>query len=202
MKRSFKLFLKTLLIVVLIYTSGSLSAQTPDKFSSDSVAFFDEMEDYLSNARKEGKDFMKQFEVVWYGGYFSDKQRQGVYAVSNRMLKKKLRAFPDFRNYLYTVGSFVVDSNQTDESFEAWQGILIELLEDRKTRKFTQFLDFCNGLFRENVMYSSASTIWSANNSNYTFAYDSLPKITFDQLNLICFAKRDSMIIYNTKGAY
>tara|TARA_B110000046_G_scaffold186024_1_gene231517 strand:+ start:14694 stop:19160 length:4467 start_codon:yes stop_codon:yes gene_type:complete len=202
MKRSCKLFLKALLILVFINSTSSLSAQTPDKFSSDSIVFFNEMEDYLSNARKEGKDFMKQFKVVWYGGYFSEKQREGVYAVSNIMLKKKLRAFPDFRNYLYTVGSFVVDSNQTDESFQAWQGILLELLQDRKTRNFTRFLDFCNGLFRENVMYGSASTIWSANNSNYSFAYDSLPKITFDQLDLICFAKRDSMIIYNTKGAY
>ena len=202
MKRSYKLLLKTLLTVVFIYSSVNLSAQTPAKFSSDSIAFFDEMEDYLSNARKEGKDFMKQFKVVWYGGYFSETQREGVYAVSNIMLKKKLRAFPDFRNYLHTVGSFVVDSNQTDQSFQAWQGILLELLEDRNARKFTQFLDFCNGLFRENVIYSSASTIWSANNSNYTFAYDSLPKITFDELDLICFAKRDSMIIYNTKGAY
>ena len=202
MKRSYKLLLKTLLIAVFICSSANLSAQTLDKFSSDSIAFFNEMEDYLSNARKEGKDFMKQFKVVWYGGYFSDTQREGVYDVSNIMLKKKLRAFPDFMNYLYTVGSFVVDSNQTDESFQSWQGILLELLQDRKSRKFTQFLDFCNGLFRENVMYGSASTIWSANNSNYRFAYDSLPKITFDKLDLICFAKRDSMIIYNTKGAY
>ena len=61
MKRSYKLFLKTLLIAVFIHTLGSLSAQTPDKFSSDSTAFFNEMEDYLSYARKEGKDFMKQF---------------------------------------------------------------------------------------------------------------------------------------------
>jgi len=202
MKHLYQLFLKSLLIVLFAITSTSSTAQVPDKFSSDSIAFFDEMENHLSAARKEGKGFMKQFEVVWYGGYFSEKQREGVYAVSNIMLKKKLRAFPDFRNYLFTVGSFVVDSNQTDESFEAWQGILLELLQERKTRNFTEFLDFCNGLFRDNVMYNSASTIWSANNSNYQFAYDSLPKITFHQLDLICFAKRDSMIIYNTKGAY
>ncbi len=202
MNRLFNTFFKTVLIVLFIITSKSLSAQTPDKFSSDSIAFFKEMDNYLSNARKEGKGFMKQFEDVWYGGYFSEKQREGVYAISNIMLKKKLRAFPDFRNYLYTVGSFVVDSTQTDESFAFWQSILLELLEERKTRNFTQYLEFCNGLFRENVMYSSASTIWSANTSNYSFAYDSLPKITFNELDLICFAKRDSMIIYNTKGAY
>jgi hypothetical protein len=196
------IIVKSLLIVLFVVVPVDLKAQTPDKFTSDSTVFFDEMENYLSNSRKEGKFFMKQFEAVWFGGYFSDKQREGVYAVANTMLKKKLRAFPDFRNYLYTVGSFVTDSAQTEESFEAWQGILFELLQKRKSRNFTQFLDFCNGVFRENVMYSSASAIWSADNSNYLFAYDSLPKIVFNELDLICFAKRDSMIIYKTKGVY
>lgn len=202
MKRSLRIISKSILSLLFILLSVQSQAQTPDKFSNDSIAFFNEMEGYLSSARKEGKGFMKQFEEVWYGGYFSETQREGVYAVANTMLKKKLRAFPDFRNYLFTVGSFVVDTNQTAQSFEAWQGILFELLQKRNKRNFTQFLDFCNGLFRENVMYFSASTIWSANNNSYLFAYDSLPKITFEELDLICFAKRDSMIIHNTRGAY
>lgn len=197
-----QLFTKVILAAFFILISLNISAQTPEKFSSDSVEFFNEMNSYLSNARKEGKGFMKQFEEVWYGGYFSENQRKGVYAVTNNMLRQKLRPFPDFRNYLFTVGSFVVDSTQTEESFDAWQSIIFELLKERKKRNFTNFLEFCNILFRENTMYSSASTIWSANNSNYLFGYDSLPKITFDQLNLICVAKRDSMIIYDTKGAY
>lgn len=193
---------KLLLPFLFLACFSTIQAQTPDKFSRDSTAFFEEMNAYLSSARKEGKGFMKQFEEVWYGGYFSEKQREGVYTVTNIMLKKKLRAFPDFRNYLFTVGSFVVDTNQTEKSFEAWQGIIFELLKLERKRNFTDFLDFCNDLFRENAMYYSASTIWSADNNNYLFAYDSLPKITFESLDLICFAKRDSMIIYDTKGAY
>lgn len=180
----------------------SANSQTIKSFPNDSIAFFEAMETFLVEARKEGKDFMKQFEEVWYGGYFSEQQRKGVYATTNKMLKKKLRAFPDFRNYLFTVGSFVVDENQTDQSFIAWQGIIDRLLDDRRKKKFTDFLDFCNALFRENAIYSSASTIWAANNNNYTFGFDSLPKITFESLDLICFAKRDSMKIYNTKGIY
>ncbi|MBL4710461.1 MAG: hypothetical protein JKY48_18680 [Flavobacteriales bacterium] len=199
--KSLSLF-RLIIPLVFVCCLSTVQAQTPDRFSRDSTAFFEEMDAYLSNARKEGKGFMKQFQEVWYGGYFSEKQRQGVYSVTNTMLKKKLRAFPDFRNYLFTVGSFVVDTNQTEESFEAWQGIIFELLKLKRKRNFTDFLDFCNELFRENAMYYSASTIWSASNSNYLFAYDSLPKITFESLDLICFAKRDSMIVYDTKGAY
>lgn len=201
--KSFHAFLISIaFLLVLLLNSKGVKAQTPSSFPKDSIEFFETMNAYLSGARKEGKDFMKQFKEVWYGGYFSEKQRNGVYLVSNKMLKKKLRAFPDFKNYLFTVGSFVVDENQTDQSFDAWQGIILKLLEERKKKKFTDFLGFCNNLFRENSIYLSASTKWSSNNNDYEFGFDSLPKITFDTLDLICYAKRDSMKILGTKGAY
>jgi len=189
-------------IFFMALVNSDLKSQRLQSFPSDSVAFYETMTRFLEEARKEGKAFMKEFEEVWYGGYFSEKQRQGVYEVSNKMLKKKLRAFPDFRNYLYTVGSFVTDDNQTEESYEAWQNIILRLLDKRKKRDFTEFLDFCNSLFRENSIYSSASTRWAANNKDYVFGYDSLPKISFEKLDLICYAKRDSMKILNTKGVY
>lgn len=196
-------FLNKLFIVLFLLSIHLNSkAQTPSSFPTDSIEFFNTMEDYLSDARKEGKDFMKQFELVWYGGYFSEKQREGVYAVTNKMLDKKLRAFPDFRNYLFTVGSFVVDKNQTEASFEAWQEIIFKLLDERRKKNFSDFLEFCNGLFRDNALYISSSTKWAANNSNYNFEYDSLPKLTFNSLDLICYAKRDSMKIEGTKGTY
>ncbi len=194
--------LSIFIVGLLVLSSLSTKAQTPNQFSSDSIAFFNEMEAFLAGARKEGKDFMKQFEEVWYGGYFSDKQRQGVYEISNKMLKRKLRAFPDFRNYLFTVGSFVTDENQTEDSFHAWQSIIDKLIQDRRKKKFTDFLEFCNGLFREKSIYISASTRWASNNTNYFFGYDSLPKIVYDQLDLVCYAKRDSMKIVGTSGAY
>jgi hypothetical protein len=200
----FKLFRNVTSLVFCFFLFGlsSSKAQTIKSFPSDSIEFFNAMETFLVESRKEGKNFMKQFEDVWYGGYFSESQRKGVYSTTNKMLKKKLRAFPDFRNYLFTVGSFVVDTNQTEASFATWQGIIDRLLEDRRKKKFTEFLNFCNSLFRENAIYSSASTTWAADNNNYVFGFDSLPKITFENLDLKCFAKRDSMKIMNTKGSY
>ncbi len=197
-----KLMRKVLLICLFLGSLFQVKSQTPASFPNDSIAFFEEMERFLVDSRKEGKDFMKQFEEVWYGGYFSESQRQGVYATTNKMLQRKLRAFPDFRNYLFTVGSFVVDENQTDESFMAWQRILFRLIDQKRKKNFTDFLNFCNDLFRENAIYYSPSVSWGASNSEYIFGFDSLPKITFQSLDLICYSKRDSMKIYQTKGSY
>ncbi len=192
-----------IITLVLLFSSEKQAySQTPTSFPKDSIEFFETMEAFLVSARKEGKDFMKQFETVWYGGYFTERQREGVYVITNQMLKKKLRAFPDFRNFLFTVGSFVVDENQTEASYTAWESILLKLLEERNKKNFTSFLEFCNDLFRENAMYYSASTQWTSSNNDYRFGYDSLPKISFESLDLVCHAKRDSMKISNTKGAY
>lgn len=192
----------SLSVLILVLSSIKVQAQRLQEFPSDSVGYFETMTTFLEEARKEGKPFMKEFEKVWYGGYFTESQREGVYYVSNIMLKKKLRAFPDFRNYLFTVGSFVTDPNQTEESYQKWQSIILKLLDQRKKRNFTEFLEFCNALFVENAIYKSASTTWGSSNKEYQFGYDSLPKITFEKLDLICYAKRDSMKIYDTKGVY
>lgn len=197
--------MKKVLLTFLFFTVFGLTksvAQTPLSFPADSIQFFNQMESFLSDARKEGKDFMKQFKEVWYGGYFSESQRFGVYNITNQMLKKKMRAFPDFRNYLFTVGSFVTSEFQTESSFDQWQATLLQLLDDRNKRNFTNYLTFSDGLFSQNALYISSSTKWSANNNNYIFGFDKLPTITFESLDLICYAREDSMRINGTKGVY
>lgn len=194
--------IRLICLTFLAFFFSELKAQTPESFPSDSVEFFEVMQDYLSDARSEGKDFMKEFEEIWYGGVFSDKEREGIYLVTNKMLKKRMRAFPDFRNYLFTVGTFVIDDDANEESFDAWQSIMLNLLEERNKKKFSDFLEFSNNLFVDNAIYVSAAVQWSADNNNYIFGYDSLPKITFDQLDLICRSRNDSMRINNTRGVY
>ena len=75
-----------LILFITSFFASKLKAQTPIAFPKDSIEFYEVMDLYMSNARKEGKDFMKQFKEVWYGGYFSEKQRAGVYAITNKML--------------------------------------------------------------------------------------------------------------------
>src|SRR5690606_32750597 len=54
----------------------------------------------------------------------------------------------------------------------------------------------------ENALYNSPSNVWASNNGDYKFDFDSLPKVTFDSLDLICYSRGDSMKIIDTRGAY
>jgi len=191
-------------ILLILFTTSVLfsDAQTIKKFTPDSVKFLDEMTLFLENVRKkEGKDFIDDFTAAWYGGKFSERKRQGIYKTCNFMLKKKMRAFPDFKSYLFAQMSFV-KSDQSEDSFDAWQESIEKLISSGKKKKFSDYLEFCNHLFTENAVYKSASTTWQSSNSNYQFSFDKEPKVTFPSLDLRCYAKKDSAVIYSTNGTY
>jgi len=198
---NFKTFIG--LVFIILSTSQAFSQTTIKHFTSDSTIFFEEMESFMTGSRREdGKYAMDEFSWDWYGGKFSEKQRESVYKLANLMLKKKKRAFPDFKNYLFSISQFVNSPYQTEENFFEWQEILIKLVKGRSKKSFADYLHSCNSLFEENLLYKSNANSWAANNSNYKFGFDSLPSITFEALTLTCYSKGDSSVIHNTRGIY
>lgn len=196
-------FLVTLTLLSVFFIRPVAAQNVVVHFANDSVTYLNQLEALMKDARKEeAKYFMEEFESYWYGGLFTEKYREGVYTMSNLMLKARKQAFPDFRDYLYTVLSFIDSKYQTEQSFEVWQETVKQMLNSRKRRVFGEYLTFSRNLFEENILYKSGAVIWAADNNNYDFAFDSLPKVKFKKLNLICYAKGDSSIIYETSGTY
>lgn len=201
----------TLIILITIVSNSFAQSSKITHFSSDSTMFFEEMESFLRASRDEdGRLVMDEFSWEWYGGKFTDAQREDVYRIANLMLKKKKKAFPDFSNYIKTISYFVNSKYQTESTFFSWQQILEKLINGEAASKsassarkqFVDYLQACNDLFEKNALYSSPANDWIANNSNYQFGFDSLPYIEFKALNLTCYSKGDSSIIFNTKGKY
>ncbi|HDY87887.1 MAG TPA: hypothetical protein ENH82_07215, partial [bacterium] len=159
----------------LIYKNANKALKKRMKARGDSITF-----QYSFNTRK-----------------LSDKQIKFIHHTSNVMLKKRMKPFPHFKNYLFSLISFIT-SNQTKESFTAWQTSLNKLIETATSRKVISYLEICGNLFSENLLYKSSSVKWTASNKNYVFDFDTLPKIVFKNLDLKCYSKRDSAIIYNT----
>jgi len=195
---------KNIILFLLLIVAIQATSQTKIKqFSSDSTLFFEEMETFMTYSRKvDGKLVMDEFSWDWLGGKFSQKQRESVYRVANLMLKKRKKAFPDFKNYLFTISQFVNSKYQTENSFFEWQEIVVKLVNGKSKKRFTSYLKACNGLFTENLLYKSSANSWGADNNNYKFGYDSLPTIEFESLTLTCYSKGDSSVINNTKGIY
>ncbi|MBC8146433.1 MAG: hypothetical protein H8E98_00435, partial [Bacteroidetes bacterium] len=200
--------LKYLLLgfLVLLLSENSFS-QTYRKFTFRTDKYVPEMTDFfndMNNAREKkiGKEFLEQFTLIYDSGVLSEDQKKLMITTSNSMLKKRMKQFPHFYKYLSTIVAFAQFEHGEDK-FNAWHKSFEELMKKGSSTKFISYLDVSLTLFSDNILYQSNSTIWKSSNSNYDFDYDGRkPKIVFHSLDLICYAKKDSSIIFNTKGVY
>ena len=88
-----------LLIILLIFNSLIAVSQPLKSFSTDPVQFFKEFDSFITSADKQqGKEIVDQFEKIWLTKFDASTQ-QTVIATSNSMLKKRMTAIPNFRNY-------------------------------------------------------------------------------------------------------
>lgn len=192
--------LKILLSFILLFSSAE--AQAPKSFSTDPAVFFKELKEFmeLSN-KKETEKLLDKFEIIWLETpKFSSEQMGIIMRTSNNMLKKRMKAFPDFTNYIQALQGFIA-GGRSNETFKNWHESLDQMLTGT-TRRFSDYMEISAGLFVSNTLYESSSTHWVAGSGDYTFEFDSIPRVVFPQMDLKCYAKNDSIVIYSIKGQY
>lgn len=195
-------FRPAVILTVLLALPFSITAQTKP-FSSDQALFLQEVTDMLVSAdKKEGRAFVEQtFAPAWNGAYYSPVQRVKVVEVANFMLKKRFEAYPHFRDYLAAVAAFS-SGNRPAKEFDAWLQGMDGLVQKGRKQNVTSFIAMCAGLFREGNLVESPSTVWRSRSKDFTFVFDTIPKIEFKKTDLVCVAKGDSAVIKNTAGTY
>lgn len=176
-------------------------AQTPKSFTPDAVVYPKEMLTFLqSSIKKDADDLMDKFLLVWQANKFTPEQQKTIYQFSNDMLRKRMKPFPDFANYLNALIGFA-NSGQSNESFKNWHFSLEKGLSTTPKR-LSDYIENCYVLFVKNEIYESASVAWVAGSTKYSFEFDSMPKVVFPAMNLTCLAKNDSSVIFNTQCVY
>ncbi len=133
-------------------------------------------------------------------GKLNDYQISMIIDMSNKMLKNRMKAIPDFKAYLTSIISFFV-TYQSEDSFDAWNIATNKLIKDNK-RHFTKFLNSCNNIFIYNAIYVTQNVTWYGTSSKFSFDYDSLPKVVFPEMDIYCVAKNDTARIYQTNGSF
>lgn len=198
--RIFKFYLPCL---IFIFSVGQIQAQSPKTFTHEKEKFLSEVSSFLIDAdKKEGKDFVENiFTPVWNDPTaYNDQELEQIYSIADLMLKKRMRAFPDFKNFLYSIAVF--PSSSQKENFDVWMKTLNELINSSRKSNFTDYIEMSANLFSDNTFFQSNTTQWRSSKDNFEFVFDSLPKVKFQDINLICLAKGDSSVIYATSGMY
>ncbi len=191
-------------LVFLFLQSFYVKAQQIKSFTEDNIVFIKEVTDFFEAVdKKSGRDYMEEYTLFWNSDRLTDDDKKFIYKVCNGMLKKRLKAFPDFQNFLSSMHNFTKSGNQSEASYIAWKKTLEKIMNGKSTPKFQTFLAMSNNLFTDNTIFKSATTRWRTDNNNYTFEYDTIPRVVFlSNLRLVCYSKNDSMWINETKGVF
>lgn len=173
----------------------------PMSFRQDPVKFLEDMEATLAvYDKKYAKEFIVNFAPLWNGSY-TEEQKAQVYRTTNAMLEKKMRANVEFKDYFLCLMHFP-SRGKSVQDFKDWHHILEELMAGRDKKKPTEFIATLAGLFEFNYIYNSSSTVWKISKPNYKFKHDKIPFIEIENVNLVCYSKNDSSIVYATSGTY
>ena len=185
--------------------SEPASAQQLKSFSGDSTKFISELHQLFSHLGKDDQRIvqtaMVPFLQSWESEQFNAVKKKAIYSISKKMLKKRMRAFPDFYNFLRALNAYI-GSRQSDRCFYDWASILEDLADSKYSRHFLSFVEFSIHLFSENLIYQSSSTEWRMAVPEYRFIRDTIPMMEVTPKDLICYSNRDSLKIYDTRGIY
>jgi hypothetical protein len=193
-----------LLLSSFFFCSFNSPAQSQIKtFPAEDEAFIEELHSFFEQSdKKTGREFIDEFAVVYNGGKFTPDKKQYIKDICNFMLKKRLKPFPDFKNFLSSMMNFV-NKPQPSGSFEAWQKSVEKTQSAKTITTFQSYMQMSENLFSRNAVFTSATTEWISSSSEYKFEYDSVPKVVFgNNQTLICRSKGDSAVILKTRGVY
>jgi hypothetical protein len=202
----------TLFLFITLLSSNILFGQS---FSKDKAKFPKELGKFLALYDGQlSREFMKEFEPMILTGQIPDAYFSKLVETCNLMESKKLKPYPEFYNYTFSVFSFV-KTGQPAKSFHTWHESVDKMLDGRNLTKFKDFIGVCAKFFSENILNDSRTYLWRVRGGDYEFQYGKDgPEISFTNVTLTCHIinndvntkeekpYKDSAVIYNTSGLF
>ncbi len=191
--------------LVALFFSFSLNAQSFEEFSETPQGYVSQIEEIINqNKSDRSKAIMKELETLVAQGSYSEQYDQ-IRAVSNGMLKKRMRA-PYFMTWVETTNA-LLKSNNSGTEIEKWLSITEKVLVDLKKGKlkpFNQFLNFSKNFYTKKAFREvKGGPNWYVSDLKFKWIYEKeTPRLDFENIALIGKRKQDSIVIENTSGRF
>lgn len=200
---TYKHYLLSIALLLLAFGAG---AQTATSFPTEQEPFVKALQEYMrAIKRDEVKATDDKFNDNVKAGKFSPDQMTAIITTSNLMLAQKMRAYPHFNDYLTALNNFA-ESGAPADLFTKWESILDKVITGSRrgsSKEFSAYMDFSQGLFTQNAIYTSKSKNWIASSKDFDFSMDGdRPKLAFKSVDLLGATEGDSIWIRKTQGAY
>lgn len=201
---------RLLLIIGLCATMvGNVFAQNQTtKFSPDPYKFIDELKFFFSKSDanyESGKLLLKEFEPFWHGGSFTEEQQQKIYELTNQMVARRARNFPHIFNYINALLVFCQNEMTQQGNYKEWCDGLNTIVYDKsmKLNDIDKYVVSIIYMLRDKAIYQQGSMRWVSSNSHFEInKINDTVCYYFNSLDLKCIVRKDSIVIYDTKGIY
>jgi len=196
-----------LLVVLFMFTAkGAIQAQDENIFSQNPELFINEINEKLQqtnnrNQLKEAQNLMRELMPVWNQGRFNKAEKEGIKRIATLIFEQKLRPFPHLYDFMYLVNQFAI-SRQLPASIAAWNSHAIALLEAGENKKFSDAMAVAVNLLEKEELSKRGGMTWFARQAQFNFESDSMLKVRFEKLKLVCASARDSSTIHQTAGLF
>ncbi len=191
-------------LALILIVPNTIKAQKANQFSGDTLLFVKELGSYFNETsaqKKEAMEYVVDFDENWKKEIFGS-YKKIIIENCNGFLKKRLKPFPYFIDYLNSVIYFI-RSGQDVAHFENWANCLEKVLAGKSIRGFDNFLSMSASIFESNTFYNSPTYTYRSDSKDFKFEYDSIPKVVFKSFTLIGQnPRKDSISIVNTKGIF
>ncbi|PCJ67755.1 MAG: hypothetical protein COA58_01060 [Bacteroidetes bacterium] len=192
--------LKKYIISFTLLALTAVAFGQPRSFSQKPEVFIKEFNKFIaSEGSKESDEVMKRFTTKWDSAQFVEIEQRNIINVANRMLNNDLR-IPSF--VLFTETMLYAKDSIEQAKYISWSKALIPAISNGN-KTFLTLLTASRNLFKDNVLYSSETKTWYSSGDNYRFIFkDNRVQISFRDIDLICQAHVDKLVILQTSGSY
>lgn len=206
-----QMIVKLLPLVLFLFLGWTVNAQDEeiDEIPTDPEACYKYMEEImLSIKREESEEIMEEWKQNQKAGKWTPEFYQGLASLGNEMIKRKMKRYNFFRHVLDAINTFADDPGLASQHFDRWITISKKVLESQatgKTAEYEQYLKFSRTFWETGNLYdiSKGSHKWRSESRVFTMKYEKdRLSIKYDNTNLICYNKSDSLVIKDAKGIY
>ena len=149
-----KIIMKYKFYLAILFFASFLSKNlSQTTFSPEPEKFLKDVQAYIGTYDKiKAKKYIKYFEPLWLGDFFTPDHKALVFNTLNLMLEKKLRVFPDFISYFDAIYNYS-NSNMSSDNFVKWNNTLENVVKKCNIKKVQNFLEVSNNLFLDGTIY-------------------------------------------------
>ena len=172
--------------------------------------YIGEVSEFLEKDKGSSKEqllanekLLKLYTPIWTD--YSKVNKERIVAISNQLVKLKVRQQPDFYRFIEVQLTFI-NSTQTAQSFDNWvESLDLILKKKRKLKDFNEFVAYTEMLLKDNILSNSRSAKWEFQEGT-TYSFEIINDriaISFNNpFELFYNSDKDGGTIAGTKGVY